>query len=257
METITINGKTMEAEWVGATRSGASTLVFLHEGLGCLRMWKNFPRKLAKKTDCNAFVYSRLGYGFSDPCELPRPLDYMQREGTKMLPAVLETAGVEEYILVGHSDGGSIALVHAGQTHSVKLKGVITEAAHLFCEPLSVRSIDAMRDEYLNGDLKEKLTRYHGDNVECAFRGWNDAWLDPGFLDWNIEGFLPGIDVPVLAIQGMEDQYGTVAQLEAIARNVGNGAEILLFEGCGHAPHHEKPDETLDAMAAFVRRVLG
>ncbi len=254
---LTVDGRRLEMDWHGPGPDAAPTLVFLHEGLGCVGMWKGFPRQLAEATGCGALVYSRAGYGRSDPCDLPRPLRYMHDEGLSVLPEVLAAAGVRECILVGHSDGGSIALVYAGGTEAVPLRGVITEAAHVFCEDLSVRSITAAREAYLGGDLRAGLARYHGDNVECAFRGWNDAWLDPEFRHWNLEAYLPGVRVPVLALQGEDDAYGTRAQVEAIAGQVGGGAEVMLLTDCGHAPHRDQPGKTLAAMTRFVTAVLG
>ncbi len=258
MDSITVNSNKLEVRWYAPGSvpasprgaGGAPTLVLLHEGLGCVEMWRDFPLKLARATGCGVFGYSRLGYGGSSPCTLPRPLDYMQEEGLRNLPLVLKAAGVGEFILVGHSDGGSIALVNAGGVQPPELKGVVTLAAHVFCEEVSVRSIAQARGEFVEGTLRKKLIRYHGDNVDCAFWGWNDAWLDPEFMKWNIEEYLPGIEVPVLAIQGAEDQYGTVAQVEAIGR--ATGAETLILEECGHSPHLARPEETLAAIGKFV-----
>lgn len=176
----------------------------------------------------------------------------MHDEGLRVLPALLAAAQVRECVLVGHSDGGSIALVYAGGTPAPVLRGVITEAAHVFCEDLSVRSIRAAREQFLEGPLREGLARYHGNNVDCAFWGWNGAWLDPGFRQWNLEEYLPTIRVPVLAIQGEEDEYGTQAQAESIARQAGAGAETRMLRDCRHTPHRDQPEETLSAMARFI-----
>ncbi|MDF1556334.1 MAG: alpha/beta hydrolase [Deferrisomatales bacterium] len=254
---LSVGGRRLEVAWHGPGPDAAPTLVFLHEGLGCVGMWKEFPRRLAEATGCGALVYSRAGYGCSDPCDLPRPLHYMQDEGLHTLPQVLAAAGVRDCVLVGHSDGGSIALVYAGGTEAAPLRGVITEAAHVFCEDLSVRSIAAAREAYLRGSLREGLARYHGDNVDCAFWGWNDVWLDPGFRHWNLEEYLPGVRVPLLALQGKEDEYGTSAQVEAIAGQVGGSAEVVMLSDCGHAPHRDQPETTLAAMTRFVTAVLG
>jgi pimeloyl-ACP methyl ester carboxylesterase len=179
----------------------------------------------------------------------------MHDEALEVLPAVLAVARVQRAVLVGHSDGGSIALVHAGGAATPALRGVVTFAAHVFCEELSVRSIDAARRAYEQGDLRGRLSRYHGDNVDCAFWGWNRAWLDPEFMHWNLEGYLPGIDVPVLAIQGQDDEYGTAAQVDAIV--AGCGAEPFFLEDCGHSPQRDREAATLEAVAGFVRRVTG
>ena len=249
---IEVNGKHLEVQWHGPSPDQTLTLVFLHEGLGCVDMWHDFPRDLAAATGCGALVFSRLGYGLSDACVLPRPLSFMHHEGLTVLPELLEKARVEECVLVGHSDGGSIGIIYAGGTPAPTLKGLITEAAHVFCEDLSVQSIQAARERYLQGDLREKLKKYHGPNVDCAFWGWNDAWLHPDFMQWNLEEYLPGIHVPLLAIQGEEDPYGTPAQVEAIAGQAGGKPRSLMLPDCGHAPHRDRPEATFEAMRDFI-----
>ena len=248
-----VGGHRLEAAWWGPLPDAAPTVVLLHEGLGCVDMWRDFPGKLAAATGYGVLAYSRLGYGRSDPCPLPRPLTYMHDEALKVLPALLTTARVRDCVLVGHSDGGSIALAYAGGTDAPPLRGVVTLAAHVFCEELSVRSIAAAKDAYENDGLRERLARYHGSNVDCAFRGWNGAWLDPEFMNWNLESYLPGIDVTVLAVQGIDDEYGTGAQIEAIV--TGAGAESLLLEDCGHSPQRDREQATIEAVATFVRRL--
>ncbi len=251
---LRLGGKRLEAAWWGPPPSAAPTLVLLHEGLGCVAMWRDFPARLADATRCGVLAYSRLGYGRSDPCALPRPLTYMHDEALEVLPSVLAVTRVRDAVVVGHSDGGSIALVHAGGTESPVLRGVVTFAAHVFCEELSVRSIAAARDAYEHGDLRARLVRYHGANVDGAFWGWNRAWLDPEFRHWNLEAYLPGIRVPVLAIQGRDDEYGTAAQVDAIV--AGCAAEPLFLDDCGHSPHRDREGATLEALTDFVRRVL-
>lgn len=254
---LTVAGVKLEFVWHGPTAEQAPTLLFLHEGLGCVEAWRDFPQKLAELTGCGALVYSRQGYGYSDPCSLPRPLSYMQDEALTVLPELIKVAGLREYVLVGHSDGGSIALVYAGGVTSQGLKGVITESAHVFCEDLSVRSIAAAKYAFEGEGLDEKLWKYHRDNTHCAFWGWNDAWLHPEFADWNIEEYLPGIQVPLLAIQGKDDQYGTAAQVEAIASQSGGAAEVCMLDDCAHSPHREQEAETLRIMASYVSEVIG
>lgn len=254
---LTVGGARLETAWHGPGPETAPTLVFLHEGLGCVELWKGFPQALAEATGCGALVYSRAGYGRSDPCAVPRPLSYMHDEALVVLPQVLAAAGVRECILVGHSDGGSIALIYAGGTAATPLRGVVTEAAHVFCEDISVRSIGAARDAYRHGELRDRLARYHGDNVDCAFWGWNGAWLHPEFRHWNLEEYLPGIRVPLLVLQGEEDPYGTPAQVRAIAAGTGGPVAERLLARCGHAPHRDQGAVTLAAMAEFVRGVLG
>jgi pimeloyl-ACP methyl ester carboxylesterase len=252
LNSIEVNGNRLEAQWYGPPPGQALTLVFLHEGLGCVEMWHEFPGELAAATGCSALVFSRLGYGGSDACALPRPLRFMHHEGLGVLPEVVDKAGITECVLIGHSDGGSIGIIYAGGTPALPLKGLVTLAAHVFCEDLSVQSIQAAREHYLEGDLREKLEKYHGPNVDCAFWGWNDAWLHPDFRKWNLEEYLPGIRVPFLAIQGEEDPYGTPAQVDAIVRQAGEGAEALMLDNCGHAPHRDRPQATLNAMRDFI-----
>lgn len=254
---LIVGGRRIEAAWHGPSPADAPTLVFLHEGLGCAAMWHDFPAKLAAATGCSALVYSRLGYGRSDPCALPRPIRYMHDEGLTVLGELLAVAGVRDCILIGHSDGGSIALVYAGGTPAGPLRGVICEAPHVFCEDVTLRSIRQAGEAYEQGGLRAKLRGYHGDNTECAFRGWHDAWLDPGFAAWDLREYLPTIRVPLLAIQGQDDPYGTAAQVEAVQRGVGHRAQVLMLPHCGHSPHREQPDATLEAMTRFIADVLG
>lgn len=257
-ELMDVAGQRLEVRQLGPSPAEAPTLVFLHEGLGCAGLWRDFPGQLAAATGCGALVYSRRGYGRSEPVELPRPLSYMEDEGQLALPALLAVCAVREAILIGHSDGGSIAIVYAG-THQagVKLAAVALEAPHVFCEDVSVTSIAAAAEAYQHGDLRERLRRHHGDNVDCAFWGWNRAWLDPRFSDWNIQRFLPHITVPLLVIQGASDEYGTLRQVEAIEAGVAGPVERLVLPGCGHSPHRERPAETLQALTRFIRRALG
>lgn len=231
------------------------TLVFLHEGLGCVAMWKDFPERVARMTGCGVLVYSRAGYGKSDACPLPRPLSFMHTEALTVLPRIFDAAGIGEAVLVGHSDGASIALIHAGGAGNERVAGLILLAPHVFVEELTLASIRAAAEAYGKGDLRDRLARYHGDKVDCAFLGWSGAWLDPRFLSWNIEAFLPGIAVPTLLIQGEDDNYGTPRQLEAIARQVPGGAEMLMLSDCGHSPHRDRPEATLRAIADFIARL--
>lgn len=246
----------LEAEWIGPGPGDAPTLVFLHEGLGCVALWRDFPARLVELTGCGAMVYSRLGYGGSDPCPLPRRIDFMHHEGVAVLPDVIRQCGIQDYLLVSHSDGGSIALIHAGGNPGAGLKGVITLAAHVFCEALTRQSIEAARRQYLGGDLKARLSVYHGNNTDCAFWGWNDVWLHPDFRDWNIEALLPAIGVPVLAIQGLNDAYGTMAQIESIRHRCGSEVAVEVLADCGHAPHLERSDAVLSGIGEFVRGVI-
>ena len=251
---LSAGGGRLEAEWIGPGPDQAPTLVFLHEGLGCVRLWRDVPARLAERTGCGALVYSRLGYGRSDACTLPRSVDFMHHEGLTVLPEVIRHTGVHDHFLVGHSDGGSIALIQVGGNPCPGLKGVVTLAAHVFCENLTRRSIRAARERYRNGNLKTRLAPYHGENTHCAFMGWSDVWLHPDFRSWTIETFLPAIRVPLLAIQGEKDPYGSLAQLDAIRLNAGEMVTARLIPDCGHAPHLEKPDAVFPAVSAFVTR---
>jgi pimeloyl-ACP methyl ester carboxylesterase len=250
MPFITIGGHRLEYERIAGTRSGVPTLVFLHEGLGSLALWKDFPAEVSTRTGAPALVYSRYGYGNSDPIAAPRRVDFMHEEALESLPALLGALGIENPILIGHSDGASIALIHAG-TGRWPVRGLILEAPHVFVEELTVKSIAAARDLYRTTDLKQRLERYHAD-PESAFWGWNDIWLDPAFRSWNIEAALPGVACPVLTIQGADDEYGTLAQLDAIGRGVRGSVERLVLAQCKHSPHRDQPAVTLAAIARFI-----
>jgi len=236
---------------------GAPTLIFLHEGLGSAGLWRDYPQRLAARTGCPALAYSRFGYGGSDPVALPRPLDYMQREALDVLPELVAQAGVGAHILIGHSDGASIALIYAARANAPQLRGVVSEAAHVFCEPVTVASIERAKADFLSGRLRDSLARHHGANTDVAFFGWCDAWLDPGFRAWDIGADLASVRVPVLALQGDADPYGTALQLDAIRQRLGTAARIRIVERCGHAPHRDRPVVVLDAMAAFIERCRG
>lgn len=235
-----------------ASKSGLPVLVLLHEGLGCVSMWRDFPSRLAGLTGAEVFVYSRPGYGASSPVELPRPVTYMHQEGQQVLPRVLDAAGIERCVLIGHSDGGSIAILHAGDSPGDRVCGLVLIAAHVFNETLTVESIRLARDQYRNTDLRAKLARHHGDNVDIAFHGWNDVWLSDEFGRWNIEAYLANIRVPVLVVQGEDDAYGSGAQVEAIARGVAGPVETALWPDCGHAPHRDAPERLLARIAGFL-----
>ncbi len=254
---LLVNGKRLEIAWHGASPEDAPTLVFLHEGLGCLGLWGDFPSKLAAATGCGALVYSRLGYGKSDASILPRPIRFMHEEALEVLPQLLEVAGIRDCILIGHSDGGSIAIIYAGGTNAPPLRGLITEAAHVFCEDIGLRSIRQAREIYLKGDLRPKLEKHHGTNTDNAFWGWNDVWLHPDFRDWNIEEYLSEVKVPMLVIQGEDDHYGTPAQVEAISRQVPTLVDAVMVPDCGHAPHKEQEAVVFKVMTAYISRLLG
>jgi pimeloyl-ACP methyl ester carboxylesterase len=255
---LSVDGVRLEARWIGPPPESAPTLVFLHEGLGSASLWRDFPDRLAGETGCGALVYSRAGYGKSDPVQLPRPVRFMHDEA-ETLSKVLAQASIRDSILIGHSDGASIALIYAGShagEQPAGLRGLILEAPHVFAEPHGLASIAKMTEVYLTTDLRARLARHHGANVDIAFRGWNDVWLDPEFRAWNIEEFLPAIAAPILILQGEDDEYGTWRQVEAIQRQSGGLVEALALAGCGHSPHREHPERTREEMAAFVRSLL-
>jgi len=253
---LKIGTKRLEVGWYGPPPDEALTLVFLHEGLGCLHMWHDFPYRLAATTGCGVLVYSRPGYGRSDACALPRPLNFMHEEGLNILPELIERTKVKKCVVIGHSDGGSIGIIYAGGTPALPLKGLITEAAHVFCEEISIRSIREAREQYANGDLRKKLEKYHGRNTDCAFWGWNDAWLHPDFKHWNLEDYIPGIQVPVLAIQGEDDPYGSPAQLQAIVKRSAGKTKSLMLPKCGHSPHVDRSEATFQAMKEFIKSII-
>jgi pimeloyl-ACP methyl ester carboxylesterase len=250
-----VDGVRLEAAWLGPAPADAPTLVFLHEGLGSVSTWRGFPARLAAAAGCGALVYSRAGYGASDAVPLPRGVDFMHREAD-VLAGVLRAARVRRAALVGHSDGASIALLHAAGHPGGVVRGLVLEAPHVFVEDVSVASIAAIGEAYRTTGLRARLARHHGANVDVAFRGWNDVWLSPAFRAWDITAALPQVRVPALVVQGTADEYGTWAQVEAIERGLGAAVETVAVPGCGHAPHHERPDAVLDAAVPFLRRVL-
>lgn len=247
---IRAGGHWLAAEWVGR-RAGATALVFLHEGLGSIRQWRDFPAALAEATGLPALIYDRWGYGGSDPLEGPRPASYLIDEARIALPEVLSACGVSDPVLVGHSDGGSIALIYSA---SHPARAVITEAAHVFVPEKALQSIRATEQSW--PELQPRLERYHGANAEGMFFGWSGAWLSPEFRGFNIEALLPQISCPVLAVLGEQDEYCPPEQLEKIAAGTGGRARTLLIPGCGHAPHRQAREATLAAMTDFLKENL-
>ena len=252
---LTARGHRLESVWHGPGPEEATTLVFLHEGLGSVSLWRDFPRRLAEATGCGALVYSRAGYGRSDPAPPPWPVRFMHEEAG-VLEEVLGQAGVRDAVLVGHSDGGSIAIIHAGTHAHARVRALVLLAPHVFVEEFGLRSIAAAAEKFRGGELRRALERHHGANVDGAFWGWNGVWLDPAFAGFNIEEFLPRILVPVLVIQGADDPYGTLRQVDAIAAGCGGPVERLVLDSCAHAPHREQTERTLEAAGDFVRRLV-
>jgi len=228
-----------------------TTLVFLHEGLGCIEMWRDFPQKLCDVLQCDGVVYDRTAYGQSSPWPSDPGVKYMEIEADEVLPKLLAALAIEDCVLVGHSDGGTIALNYAA-TDPAPLRAVVTLAAHAINESVCLEAIVRVRQAWATTDLREKLARYHGDNVDRAFRLWSDAWVAPGFEPMDADGRLPGVVVPVQAIQGEDDEYGSELQLGIIAGKVGGYCETRLVPDCGHSPHLQQPAYVLGEIARFV-----
>ena len=253
MPFLSANGHRLEYAWYAGARSDAPPMVMLHQGLGSLALWKDFPQQLATATGHRVLAYSRLGHGKSDPLARPHGVDFMHVEALETLPQLLDSLGAHNPVLFGHSEGGSMALIHAARAHR-SVAGVVVLAPHVFVERYGLDSIAAARGAYLDGELRAKLARYH-DDVESAFWGWNDIWLHPDFITWNIEALLPEIVCPVLAIQGVDDEYGTMEQLDRLERGV-PGARRLELAACGHSPHRDQPDAVLAAVTSFLEHSL-
>jgi pimeloyl-ACP methyl ester carboxylesterase len=251
MPSVQAAGHSLNYEWVGS--AGRDTLVFLHEGLGSVRQWRDFPAKVSAATGCRALVYDRYGYGASDVLgESRRNVHFMHDEALRALPEMLKALNIEKPILVGHSDGASIALIHAGGGHAVK--AVVAMAPHVFIEPLCLKSIDKAAQGFEKGELAKGLGKYHRD-ARKTFYGWADVWLDPGFMRWDIrDDYLPKIACPVLAIQGEDDEYGTMAQLDDTARRV-KRCELLKLPRCGHSPFRDQPEKVLSTVKNFLEKI--
>jgi pimeloyl-ACP methyl ester carboxylesterase len=251
---VLVDGKRLETLWIEPTDKDCPAIVMLHEGLGSVALWKDFPQLLASRTGCGVLVYSRYGLGNSDRLLEKRPVKFMHHEGEVVLPELLDKLNITRPILLGHSDGGSIAIIFAGK-YPERPRALVLEAPHVFVEDLSVASIAQAKVAYLTTDLPWKLGRYH-QHVDATFWGWNDIWLDPQFRAWNIEEYLPAIRCPVLCIQGEDDEYGTIAQVKAIQARV-PATEIVMPPNCKHSPHRDQPEATLEKMVEFVAKVEG
>jgi pimeloyl-ACP methyl ester carboxylesterase len=252
---LEVLGHDLEYRWIGPPPGDAPSIVFLHEGLGCVGMWRDFPDRMASATGCGALVYSRMGYGASGGMRGSRPLRFLHDEALDVLPAVLERLHLEEVVLFGHSDGASIAVVYAGARRG-PVRALVLEAPHVFVEPVCIESITRITEGYETTGLRERLARHHGGNTDSMFGSWADVWLRPEFRQWNIEGYLPAIECPVLVVQGEDDAYGTLRQVDAVVTQVKGPARSLVLARCGHSPHSERPDEVLEAAARFVRQTL-
>ncbi|HYA15412.1 MAG TPA: alpha/beta hydrolase [Syntrophales bacterium] len=227
------------------------TLVFLHEGLGSIAQWRDFPASLSSMTGLPALVYERWGYGSSDALDTPRTARYLHDEALISLPEVLEQVHINDTILIGHSDGGSIALIFSA-IHGDKVRGVITEAAHVFVEDVTIAGIRRAVEVYETTDLKDRLHKFHKNNTDSMFRAWADTWLAPWFRDWNIEEYLSRITCPLLVIQGEDDEYGTSRQVKSIISQTGGPVEGFIVSDCGHVPHHQARERVLKEMTRFI-----
>jgi len=265
---ITVEGRSLEVQRIEISSAAgdavAPELVFLHEGLGSIALWKDFPARVAAATGCPATVYSRYGHGASDLLTEPRSVRFMHDEALRSLPELLAQLHIERPILIGHSDGGSIALMFAGSNlagsnqavaHD-RVRGLVLLAPHVFVEDISISSIAQAKVKFETTNLHEKLARYHRDAAR-TFWGWNDIWLHPEFRSWNIEEYLPQVRCPILAIQGLDDEYGTMAQIEAIQAKSGGPVEILALPDCRHSAHRDQPEAVLQAITTFVAGLRG
>jgi len=252
---IEVNALQLECTAIGPAPSEQLTLVLLHEGLGSVKLWRDFPQKLQAATGCGVFLFSRAGYGNSDPCSLPRPLDYMTREAMDVLPQVLDAVGIDKCVLIGHSDGASIAAINAGFVEDHRVRGLVLIAPHFFTESFALDAIADAKLAYDTGDLKSRLAKYHK-HVDVAFRGWNDAWLAPEFKQWNVADAIDHIRVPVLAMQGEQDQYGSIAQINEIEERIYAPVERCLIDNCKHSPHLEQPEQCLANIEKFIARLI-
>jgi pimeloyl-ACP methyl ester carboxylesterase len=253
--TLTIGSSDLEYRMIGPMPDKAPTIVMLHEGLGSVGLWGDFPEKLQAATGAGVFVYSRAGYGNSSPVNLPRPLNFMEIEALDVLPKVLDAIGFRRGLLLGHSDGASIATIYAGGVQDHRVRGLMLIAPHFVVEDFGLASIAKTKQSYDAGDLKQRLARWHKD-VDNAFRGWNDVWLDPQFRDWDISDALAYVRVPIEIIQGANDQYGTLRHIEIAQAECYCPVETTIVSGAGHSPHREAPDVTLKAAADFANRLL-
>ena len=245
----------LEYRLIGPRPSEAPTIVMLHEGLGSAALWDDFPDRLQAATGMGVFVYSRAGYGASTPVTLPRPLDYMSREALDVLPDVLDAIGFQRGVLLGHSDGASIAAIYAGGRSDHRVRGVVLIAPHFITEDMGLAAIAETKHAYETADLRSKLARWHR-NVDNTFHGWAGAWLHPDFRRWDISDHLAYIRVPVVIVQGADDQYGTLRQIEIAKEECYCPVEVTIIPGVGHSPHRGAPEPTLAAIAEFSNRIL-
>ncbi|MEL6451661.1 MAG: alpha/beta hydrolase [Pseudomonadota bacterium] len=252
--TVAIGAQRLEYACWGPPPDAAPTLVMLHEGLGSVGLWRDWPAAVAEATGFGALAYSRAGYGRSSDAELPRPLDYMAREAEDVLGALLDAAGVTSAVLLGHSDGATIAGIYAGSVSDMRVRGLILIAPHFFTEPAGLAAIAQAKVAYETGDLRTRLTRYH-DAPDTAFYGWHDAWTSPGFAAWDVSDCIDHWRIPALVVQGTDDPYGTRAQVEEAEARSYAPVETLVLTGAGHAPHQTDKGAVTEAAATFCARL--
>jgi pimeloyl-ACP methyl ester carboxylesterase len=251
---LDIGAARLEYRMIGPLPDQAPTIVMLHEGLGCVGLWGDFPKRLADATGAGVFVYSRAGYGRSSPGPMPRSVSFMHDEA-QMLPRVLDAIGFQRGLLLGHSDGASIAAIYAGSVQDHRVRGLVLIAPHFFTEDMGIAEIERARVAFTSSDWRGKLARWHAD-VDCAFRSWSEPWLHPDFRKWDITEELSYIRVPILIVQGEDDQYGTLRQIDVARDECYCPVEAVVLSGIRHAPHREAPEQTLEVIAGFAHRLL-
>ncbi len=253
--TITIGKMSLECAWFGPRPRDGPTIVMMHEGLGSVSTWRNFPERLANATNAGVFTFSRAGYGRSSPARLPRPLDYMHREAIDALPRILAAIGFERGILLGHSDGGSIAAIYAGSIQDHRVRGLVLIEPHFFVEDMNIAAIRKTASDYKTTDLRARLQRHHA-NADDTMKGWLGFWLHPQFKSFDIREELRYIRVPILIVKGENDPYGTIEQIRAAEGECYCPVESIIIPNARHAPHHEQPELTLEAIASFINHIL-
>jgi pimeloyl-ACP methyl ester carboxylesterase len=251
---VTVDGSRLQYEWHGPLPREAPTIVFLHEGLGAVTRWRDFPAALCGRLGWGGLVYNRQGYGGSDPLRAPLTPGFMHREALEVLPRLLDAFDIRQPVLYGHSDGGSISAIFAG-SGMASPTALILEAPHVFVEQVTVTSIAEIRESYRSSDLRARLERHHGPNVDILFDSWTQVWLSDEFRGWNIEEYLPAITCPTLVIQGRDDEYGTLRQVDTIAARVSGSIDTLLLEACGHSPHIDQGERVETAAVTFLKRL--
>ncbi len=238
-----------------APEADRAPVVLLHEGLGSARSWRGLPAAIAETAGRRVIAYSRHGHGRSAPLRGPRGPDYMHHEALEVLPALLDSLGHDRAVLVGHSDGASIALIHAATERGRReVSGLVLLAPHVIVEQRSIDGIAAARQRYLSTDLPQRMARHH-DDADALFWAWNDIWLDPGFRDWDLTPLLPEVVAPILGVQGEDDEYGTLHQLDLVERGAAGRVERLHLPDCGHSPHLEHPEPVVEAITDFLAHV--